>query len=108
MGNALHTQCRATLQSERADLLQSIDDLTHGEASREEEDETAIMADKLRDTLRDVEAALAKLTNGTYGTCELCKGKIADEHLVDMPMSRHCTDCGSARSSVISTNRDVE
>lgn len=107
MANAVHDTCRAELESERADLQQSIDELT-GDDTGEGAAEAAALADTLRDTLRDVEDALGKLASGTYGTCELCKGAIGDERLREMPAARHCYDCADAQATVITSDRDVE
>jgi RNA polymerase-binding transcription factor DksA len=40
--------------------------------------------------LADVERALRRLDDGTYGTCEACGGPIGDERLVAMPAARFC------------------
>ncbi|MHB8671284.1 MAG: TraR/DksA C4-type zinc finger protein [Acidimicrobiales bacterium] len=40
--------------------------------------------------LNDVEHALARLDDGTYGTCEACGEPIGDERLQAMPAARFC------------------
>ena len=40
--------------------------------------------------LLDVERALRRLDDGTYGTCEACRGPIGDERLEVMPAARFC------------------
>jgi RNA polymerase-binding transcription factor len=40
--------------------------------------------------LADVEHALARLADGTYGTCEACGSPIGDERLDAMPAARFC------------------
>ena len=42
--------------------------------------------------LADVEHALARLDDGTYGTCEACGKRIADDRLDAMPAARFCVD----------------
>jgi DnaK suppressor protein len=42
--------------------------------------------------LADVEHALQRLDDGTYGTCEACGRAIADERLEAMPAARFCLD----------------
>jgi DnaK suppressor protein len=58
--------------------------------------------EQLRDlTLRDrneqhlaaVEAALARLDDGTYGLCVRCGRPIAQERLDALPWAAHCIDC---------------
>lgn len=40
--------------------------------------------------LHDVERALKRLDDGTYGTCEACGQAIGDERLEAMPAARFC------------------
>ena len=39
-----------------------------------------------------VNAALARLDDGTYGLCEVCGEPIADERLATVPAARFCVD----------------
>jgi RNA polymerase-binding protein DksA len=43
--------------------------------------------------LRDVEAALARLDAGTYGTCTGCGSPVGAERLEALPWAAHCIDC---------------
>jgi DnaK suppressor protein len=40
--------------------------------------------------LSDVEHALRRLDDGTYGTCEVCGQPIGPEHLETAPAARFC------------------
>jgi RNA polymerase-binding transcription factor DksA len=40
--------------------------------------------------LDDVDQALIRLEEGTYGTCEACGGPIDDDRLASMPAARTC------------------
>ena len=51
------------------------------------------MARSLRTNLREVERALAKLDNGSYGTCERCGNPIGAERLDAIPWAPLCIDC---------------
>ena len=42
--------------------------------------------------LADIEAALKKIENGTYGMCERCDKQISVERLEAMPWARLCID----------------
>ena len=48
--------------------------------------------DQVEAELADVEHALQRLDEGTYGTCEACGKPIGDERLEAMPATRFCLD----------------
>jgi DnaK suppressor protein len=62
-----------------------------------ERGEAEALATTLRETLTEVEHALAKLDAGSYGTCENCGKPIAPARLEAMPAARFCIDCASKR-----------
>jgi DnaK suppressor protein len=45
--------------------------------------------------LRDVERALGKLDDGTYGTCDRCGEPIAEDRLEAIPWAVRCMACAS-------------
>lgn len=53
-------------------------------------------------TLGEIDHALARLADGTYGTCEACGAPITDDRLTVLPTARTCgahpqlTDPGEA------------
>jgi RNA polymerase-binding transcription factor DksA len=55
-----------------------------------EQGEAQALAAQLRDQLDDVEHALARLDEGTYGTCEVCGEPIGEARLEVMPATRFC------------------
>lgn len=46
-----------------------------------------------RRDLEEIDAALARLEQGTYGTCERCARPIAAGRLEVRPTARRCIDC---------------
>lgn len=44
--------------------------------------------------LRDINFALEKVKNGTYGICEKCGKEISEERLLAIPEARTCLNCG--------------
>lgn len=54
--------------------------------------ENRVLYDQLRRDLDDVERALARMDEGTYGTCEVCGVTIGAERLEVMPATRFCID----------------
>jgi len=49
-------------------------------------------ADALTAKLADVERALAKLDDGTYGLCDVCSQPIGVDRLEAMPTARFCIE----------------
>lgn len=47
----------------------------------------------LEKQLEEVHAALERVGQGQYGTCENCKKEISEERLTIVPESRHCAEC---------------
>ena len=62
-----------------------------------ERGEAAALATELRSALGDVEAALDKLDQGSYGSCERCGKPIAPARLEAKPAVKTCIECASAR-----------
>jgi RNA polymerase-binding transcription factor DksA len=49
--------------------------------------------DEVDRLLDEVEGALSRLDDGTYGTCAACGGSIDDAFLAAMPTARTCEAC---------------
>jgi DnaK suppressor protein len=52
-----------------------------------------VLRDEAAARLDEVDAALARLSAGTYGVCEACGGPIAAERLDALPVTRRCVAC---------------
>jgi RNA polymerase-binding transcription factor DksA len=48
-------------------------------------------------SLEEVEQALAKFNDGTYGLCEACGARIDRARLEVLPHARHCLECQERR-----------
>ena len=57
-----------------------------------ERGEAEALAGKLKDSLEEVHAAIARLDDGSYGTCEACGVAINPARLEAMPATRFCID----------------
>ena len=98
-GQEFLTQVRAALEAERAELTQQLAEhgdvgfdenfADSGQVAAEQGEHRAIVG-HLQDTLRDVDRALAKLDEGTYGKCEVCGEDIAEPRLEAMPATQYC------------------
>ncbi len=47
----------------------------------------------LESSLRDVDKALERIDNGTYGICKYCNKEIAEKRLRARPASSSCIEC---------------
>jgi len=52
-----------------------------------------ILSDRERVKLKQIDDALERLDDGSYGMCESCGLEIAEERLEAMPFTRLCRDC---------------
>lgn len=54
------------------------------------DDLAGVAVDALAEEVADIERALARLDEGTYGTCEVCGGRLSDAVLDERPAARFC------------------
>jgi DnaK suppressor protein len=102
---------RAALDEERAQLRHQLADLGFGDDGglaydqnfadssqvTAERGEVEALANSLKETLAEVEHALAKFEAGTYGLCENCGQPITPARLEAKPGARLCINCASRR-----------
>ncbi|CAL9276923.1 MULTISPECIES: TraR/DksA family transcriptional regulator [Streptomyces] len=73
-----------------------------GEPSRRSAGQTEVrvkLAASARMVLADVEAALARMAEGRYGACHLCRRPIDRERLMIVPQARYCARCQQVREA---------
>jgi DnaK suppressor protein len=108
MSDSSHASLRAQLVAERDRVNGQISELGVDRATFDEgfadsgqvtaeRSEVEALAGTLRDTLNDIDAALAKFEGGEYGICESCGKPIAAARLEAMPAARLCITCASKR-----------
>ena len=107
-----HDAVRTSLEHARTELRAELDELTAaprdptatvsfgkrvGEGTSQAVERIAQVdaARQLDAKLRDVERALEKLDEGTYGTCDVCGRPIAPERLEAIPWAVRCVDCAA-------------
>ena len=107
---------RKALEEERAKLIHQLDelgadasgdlrsDLDYGDgfsdaaAATAERTERIGLVESLKTMLDDVNAAIEKVQDGTYGVCASCGKDIGMLRMEARPTSRYCVDCKSKRS----------
>ena len=58
-----------------------------------ERQHVAALADAAREDLAEIEAALARLADRSYGICQVCGARISAERLAARPAARTCVSC---------------
>ncbi len=57
----------------------------------------APVPDGVRRELADIDAALARIADGRYGTCQACGGPMGLQRLRAIPEARYCMACSGQR-----------
>ena len=101
------TEIKRKLINEREKALQMIEDARNtedtsniiGEASEDQAQSLADMGnrvaliDTLEKTLEDIESALKRIEDGSYGICKYCNNPIEEKRLLARPTSSSCLSC---------------
>ena len=103
-----YTELKKELEERKEKILKIIKDsdkeikaLTRTDAS-DEADHATISADSAieqaitnqqRGELKDIDYALFKIENGTYGVCEMCEEPIGAQRLKVKPQAKYCIVC---------------
>jgi len=105
VAESIHDVARAALEAERARLRAELREgiiapgpMTYGSQAAAatqvfEQQRDLALRERNEQHLVAVEAALARLDEGTFGTCVRCACPIASERLEALPWAAHCIDC---------------
>lgn len=88
----------ATESGELTGDLEFGDGFADAAAATAERSEVLGIVDNLTKLLADVDQALAKVADGTYGLCKACGEEIGAARMEFRPTSRYCVDCKSKRA----------
>ena len=101
---------RSELETLRASLLRAAEDLVNGDEPTEinsaagdqhladhasdlvDREVDATLGDNAEEIVREIDAALARIADGTYGTCAACGQNIPEERLEAIPYATLCVD----------------
>jgi DnaK suppressor protein len=110
---ALVAECKTKLQNIKTDLLNRVRDarsqLDNMETGGDEADQTVRvlaeqefvnMQDRLRNQLIEIESALARIENGSFGVCEETEESIEPERLRAIPWTRLSIEGAEIRESL--------
>ncbi len=105
MSTTLHTSSapstwdrfRALLEAQRADAVRQREEALAECAQSVPDPVAQRRSADLKETIGQIDAALARIDAGTYGACAKCGTAIPEERLELRPFSATCVACTSAR-----------
>ena len=114
MNDQLLKRLRMELESSRAEIMAELqelgaapdgdqvqsltgidDNFADSASATTERAEKLALVEQARERLSDIDHALARMDDGSYGTCERCGNAIATPRLEARPMSVHCVECAA-------------
>ena len=79
---------------------------TYDLASEERDREISfILTDREREKVQEIQEALERVDEGTYGMCESCESEIAEARLAALPFTRLCVNCQAEREKEAKASR---
>jgi DnaK suppressor protein len=94
----------ASLEREQADMVAAAQSANgddehdpEGATIAFEREHAAALARQARQHLADIDAALARLADGRYGTCERCGAPVGPGRLAARPTAATCITCAARR-----------
>jgi RNA polymerase-binding transcription factor DksA len=92
--NFLHAESTITLEDELGEIGSGGTDNHLGDTASATYDRGLDqgLEEGAQQTLDEVDAALRRIEDGTYGTCEICGGPIGSDRLRALPWARLCID----------------
>ena len=96
------------LLEERMDLLAELQKVTNGEKTKDmveamdsvdladasySADYTLAWTEKINRRIREIDEALERIKEGTYGICQQCGEDIPEERLEIRPKAKYCAQC---------------
>ncbi len=91
----LHAENRGSLEDETAELVSGSVDQHMADTATETLDREIdyTLEENSEHVLAAIDAALARIEDGTYGTCVNCGAQIPEERLEARPWAPLCIDC---------------
>jgi len=123
MRKAFLKQAKERLLETRRQVLREMDhDLKEGREGRKDEgmdtydlaseerdrEINFILSDRERGKLQGIQEALDRVSDGTYGICEMCEGEIAEGRLETLPFTRVCVNCQQEKEKEAKLTRHAE
>ena len=90
----LHEETPGSLEDETEEIIGSSDNhLAETASATLDREIDYTLEDNAEQVLSSIDAALQRIEEGTYGTCETCGKPISEERLEAIPYTTQCIDC---------------
>jgi DnaK suppressor protein len=92
--NYLHEETPGSLEDETEEIIGNSDNHLGDTATATLDREIDYsLEENSEQVLRSIDAALARIDEGTFGICETCRQPISEERLEAIPYATQCIDC---------------
>jgi DnaK suppressor protein len=91
--NSLSNDLAKTRNAEEETIEEATQDIADKAVSSYTREFLYSLSDTDRTTLVQIDEALARITEGTYGNCLNCAQPMAEKRLTAVPWAPHCVDC---------------
>ena len=91
--NSLRSELAKTKNAEEETTEESTQDIADKAVSSYTREFLYSLTDADRNTVQQIDQALARIEEGTYGFCLNCGNPLNEKRLTAIPWSRHCVDC---------------
>lgn len=93
MRKALLQEIAGNVRMEIGHLQEAIADMYDLADDERERQFSILLCDRDREKLLQIDEALERIEDGSYGICEECGCKISEKRLQVMPFARYCVPC---------------
>jgi DnaK suppressor protein len=100
----METELKAQLEGNKDEGMDAYD-LASEERDREI---NFILSDRERAKIKEIDDALARIADSSYGICESCGLEIGEERLDALPFTRVCRDCQQDREREAKSQRNYD
>jgi RNA polymerase-binding transcription factor len=91
--NGLLSELAKTKNAEEETTEESTQDIADKAVSSYTREFLYSLNDSERNTIQQIDQALSRIEDGTFGFCLNCANAMNEKRLTAIPWSRHCVDC---------------
>ena len=104
LANEMDSEMKAEREANKDEGMDTYD-LASEERDREI---NFILSDRERQKIKQIDDALGRLDDGSYGVCQSCGLEIAEERLEALPFTLLCRDCQQEQEREAKSQRRIE